>query len=324
MRHLFAVLLAGCYAPSVPTGALCESTEQCPAGQDCIDGRGGGGGDAPNVDPSDAPEPDCWNAWRSGNLALTEPKRIEELVGGLGIATHNPALSPDLKTIYFARTNGSNLDIFYATRLSPTDPFSPPEKVAGIQSGNDESKMSVGAPDDEIAVFSTTRLGGPGAVDLWQAHRAGQHRYNNETPLPLAAVNDAGSQFDPELTPDALHLFYAPNGGVAQRIKHASRSAITEPFGPPEDVAIDGVTTSFDPTVSPDRRVLVFTADVELDLVYTIREDPDGPFGMPRPVPGVNSSAFDGDADLASDGCSIVFITARNGLREIFAANVVR
>jgi hypothetical protein len=65
VRVLVALLVAGCFAPSPPLGAPCDTDEQCPSDQRCIDGScqrpGGGGNDSGMNDdgmPIDGPPND--------------------------------------------------------------------------------------------------------------------------------------------------------------------------------------------------------------------------------------------------------------------------
>jgi hypothetical protein len=321
VRWVAVAMLGACYAPTFSTGAPCTSDADCPNAQVCAVDRCELA--CPSCDAGiDQAPATCWDRWLSGDLAFAEPVVLDAIRAPLGGNTFNPTLDADLLVIRVAQDNGTDLELLRANRETPTAAFGPLREIEELNTARDESKVSV-TGDGLVAVFASTRVDGLGLVDLWQASRTTVAApFDPASASAFIAINDAFAQFDPELTPDGLHLYYAPTKDNEQLIRHASRSAVTVAFGPPEVVDV-GFATAFDPTISPDRRVLVFTV-TDRDLYYTTRADPEGAFGPAIALP-FNSPASDGDADLAADGCSLVFGSNRGGAKiDVYLATMKR
>jgi hypothetical protein len=281
--------------------------------------------DAPEP-PSDAPAVGCWDAWITGPLAIAPPVRIEAL-RAQSAGTSNPSIAFDGLTIYVTRSG----EIMRSTRASLAASFGTPEILTDLQTAADESRISTTA-DELLAVFASSRTGTAGMLDLWQATRTSKAEpFGNVTAAPLAAFNNANQQFDPEITPDGLNLYWAPSLDGVQTIHHGSRASIQAAFGNETTlpISIPGMTHYYDPGVAPDQRVLVFAAepaqgDSGGDLYYVRRTSPTLPFSSAIEIPNVNTADHEGDAEISSDGCTIYFASNRAGVNEIYSADVVR
>jgi hypothetical protein len=330
LRPLFCLAMVACYSPSVPAGSPCTSDTDCPSSQVCEQSTKTC--QPPCVDCADATADqgssnDCWGEWLAGTVTLTPPVRVEELaIGG----SFDPSISFDGLVMYFSRSGSTTSnDILRATRPTRSAPFGAPSVIAALQTPQQETRFSTNA-DDTLGIFASDRIGTVGAVDLWQATRAsGAAEYGNVTAAPFAAINNTNSQFDPELTPDGLDLYYAPSDPAnKQTIQHASRGAIDEPFSAPALVAIPGAFSALaDPAISPDQRVLVFAGNINGgsdDLYFTTRSTLQAPFSTAVMVPGVNQPGSDSDVDTTADGCTLYFVSDRNGQHAIYTADVIR
>lgn len=326
--QLLVTVAAGCYSPTAPTGAPCVDDSDCPSTQVCQPSTHSCEAPCVGCDVDAAPV-ECWSAWLDGTVNLGVPTRVAELnVQGTG--SLNPSISFDGLEIYLARGGTvTGVDLLRATRTSRDAPFGTPQLVTELQTALDESRISLTA-EGLVGVFTSSRTGTVGGLDLWQTKRASlTSEWREITATPFASINNASSQFDPEITPDGLDLYYAPPENGRQSIVHASRRAVADAFGLPTVVAIagGGLTNFYDPAIAPDQRVLVFTGEVGMasdDLYYVTRASVDAAFGPAVLVPVVNSSTHDGDVDISADGCTLYFVSDRGGLDEIYAADVIR
>jgi WD40-like Beta Propeller Repeat len=314
----FCVLLAACYSPTPPVGVPCTSDRDCPSPQTCQSNRTC---DTSCVDC----EVDCWDSWIAGTITFEVPTRIEELRID-GTSSSNPSISSDGLTIYFERSNHQ----LRATRATCDALFDPPQPVSELQTSARDSRISTTA-DDNLAVFASSRSGTAGDLDLWQATRPSAGApFSNVTSNPFPTIDDINAQFDPEITPDGLDLYWAPTvAGRGQLIHHASRPTTKDLFANDSTLAISmgPLNEIFDPAISPDQRVLVFAGQVDMgvpDLFYVTRADSNAAFSTPLEVPGLNTDAREGDGDLTGDGCTLVFSSDRDGQLDIYSTVVRR
>lgn len=330
LRWLLFIPLAACFSPAPPTGVPCETDTDCPASQVChtISHTCETSCDGCTVDAGidgDAAVATCWDAWLSGTVVFEPPIKLTELLTANGQAS-NPSVTSDGKVIYFDRGQ----DFFRATRQSAQQPFDPPVLVSELRTDQNESRISTTA-DDQLAVFASARTGTIGLLDLWQATRGAGNTFGTPSAMLLEALNDTNNQFDPELTPDGLSLYWAPAIEGTQRIHRAARALITGPFKDETVLATDvpGYASYFDPSISPDQRVLVFAAQPAMvsaagDLFFVTRASAAVPFGTPIEVQGINTDFHEGDSELSADGCTLYFGSNRDGGNAVFSADLKR
>jgi hypothetical protein len=84
------------------------------------------------------------------------------------IPIHDPVLSRDQLTIYY--NNGTATDILASTRTSKTEAFGTGIPVANINSAQMDAPVYL-TDDGCILYLSSTRSGGNGGFDLWEARR---------------------------------------------------------------------------------------------------------------------------------------------------------
>jgi hypothetical protein len=291
VRPFLLVSLSACFSPVPPTGAPCITDADCPDSQVCSPAtstceRSANPADDAADAPTDTSPVGCWASWFPGPPAFDAAVRVDELRVA-GTPSSNPSLSFDGLAIYFERTNNP----FRATRTSVDDAFSPPSPVGELQTAFDDSRISTTA-DDSLAVFASARAGTLGGFDLWQATRPSAGApFGNITAAPFAAINDAAQQFDPEITPDGLHVYWSPPVDGIQTIHHASRASTGVAFGAggPLPIEIGSLTDVYDPGVSPDQRVLVYAGEIFTgpgtpgDLFYSTRPDASAAFSPAMP-----------------------------------------
>lgn len=319
--------LSACFSPTPPTGAPCVEDRDCPGAQVChtvtrtceASCAGCTPPDGPTLELDGLPVTGCWGAWLSGSLQFGPLVRHTELSLPL-VGVANPSLAQAGLAIYFDRGQ----DFFRATRVSPTATFAPPTRVDELRTDENESKIST-TGDDQTAVFGSARLGTSGLLDLWQAQRLPGGLFGVPSNLPFIAINDANNQFDPEITPDGLHLYFSPVIDGTQDIRHASRLTLEAPFDNVTTVIPADMGPVFDPTISPDQRVLVFAGrpgTAPPDLFFATRAGAAAPFGAPVALTALNTTSLDSDPDLSIDGCTLFFASNREGTNSIYSVTV--
>ncbi len=315
--------MPACFTPSPPTGVPCSSDVDCPSPQVCDTVSHTCEVSCDDCPPIDATPTGCWDRWLSRTVTFEPPRKLVELQNGTGDFA-NPSVSFDELAIYFEHRG----DPWGASRLSSGDPFGMPELVSELQTSMRDSRIST-TMDDRVAVFASDRTGTLGALDLWQATRGPDGVFGAPSSSLFASINTAGNEFDPELTPDGLDLYWAPDTAGLQQIHHASRTTIDAAFDHDAVVAVTapGQNAYYDPGISPDQRVLVFAADdgssnADSRLFYATRATPADDFGLALELVELDTTSHDGDADLAADGCTLYFSSNRDGNTAIYAAAV--
>jgi Tol biopolymer transport system component len=118
---------------------------------------------------------DLWCATRASTAAVFDtPVRIVELASPNNDWT--PWLSADERTLLFAsdRPGGAGLsDLWIASRAGPSAAFGSPQPIAELNTASDELSPAL-ATDGLTIYFRSTRAGGAGGEDLWEATRSCQ------------------------------------------------------------------------------------------------------------------------------------------------------
>jgi hypothetical protein len=261
---------------------------------------------------------DCWNAWRTGAPNLAPPQPVAELASG-AVET-DPSLSPDGRTLYFDRGTDSSRDIFTTTRTAPGQAWTDIHAVASVNVGTDQTRLSVSA-DGNVGVLAAIK--GTPDYDLYEVRRASPaDAFSAPMTATVAQVNIANNnEVDPELSADGLRMYLAPVVGGMQHVSVTSRPDLATPFAPPVVVEM-GSDFTFDPTVSPDERVIVYSRNIPRDLWLAVRDSPALPFAINVALTGVNTPARESDPELSSDGCELLFVSDVSGNRDIYRTTV--
>lgn len=110
--------------------------------------------------------------WKStlGGTGFGTPTVVTELSSA---SSYTPTISADGLQIHFGSdraTGQGSTDIWVATRASTSDPFGTPMNVSELNSADDDRPGWI-SPDGCRMYFSSTRAGGSGSFDIWQATR---------------------------------------------------------------------------------------------------------------------------------------------------------
>jgi Tol biopolymer transport system component len=313
MWRSLVLVLVGCYGPSITTGAPCTESRECPRDLVCA---ATGTCERTDVDAGVDSPPltgGCWGAWLDGTAQLETPAIITQVSSTF--AEGNVSLANDDLAIYFSRPPiiGSN-DIYAATRASPTGAFSMPVEVDELSTLSVDGRLTLSA-DGSFGVLASDRAGGAGGSDLWSTSREGG-TFTTPSQKAVEDLATPANQFDPELSPDGLTLYYSQSTLPGQDLVVARRATVADKFAAPEVVAIAGAAAVFaDPTISPDGRVIVFASGAssnDLDLYVATRTSVKATFGAAKRL-AINSPQIDADPELAQDGCTLLFSSNRAG-----------
>ena len=287
-----------------------------------------GGADTPPTD--DGPPAGCVSRWRTNTVAFDPPIKILELTSAQ--IDVEPWISESGLAITFVREESPGKgEIFFATRSALDQPFGTIMPSALSLRASDESKASFTA-DFSLAIFASQHRSPSfeGEVDLYASSRTASPDPGGQWPAPsqatLAAVNTTGRDRDPWLVADGSRLYLSidPMGAPRPFIAVSVRNAGV--YGAPTSVLAPGESDT-DPALTADETVLVFTSTRpggagKRDLWYATRDSRNEAFDMPVHVPTLNANEEDEDAALSADGCTLYFVSNRDGNRDLFVARV--
>jgi hypothetical protein len=248
-------------------------------------------------------------AW-AGAWTLTAP----EPVAGVNTAAYSevePYLSPDARTLYFARlpTLAAEPNTPYQSVRATLDaPFGAAQRNDLAYSGQGESRFAL-STDGLTAYLSSSRSGGLGGADIWMATRTSVSDSFGPW-ADLAVLGSAADEYDPAPTIDNLRLYFAVEAGSGpSKMMFSDRPNATASFAAPTPVpGLDGTDAS-NPTLSDDQLLIVFADRGSQDLLYALRASKDAPFGPPAPLPVVNTAAQEWEPHVR--GCELFFSSDR-------------
>jgi Tol biopolymer transport system component len=255
----------------------------------------------------------CLDRWLDNTIRFDPPAAITAV--NSTSFERDPFLSPDELTLYVSTARAGSLggDTWVATRANLASTFTTPVRSTTFSTAGNETKTSITA-DGLYAVVGSDQAGGAGGVDVWEVSRANAAAaWGSLSRAHVMMVDTTGSDHDPMISADGLHLYTAPDSPAPQHISMATRPNTMANFGASVKIAeLDSGLNDGDPAVSTDERIIVFyssrtSAFTGGNLWYATRSSATAPFGTPRIVPDVNSSFNDGDPHLSSDGCRLYF-----------------
>jgi hypothetical protein len=315
-RGLVAIGVLGCsFAQPGDTGGAGSDAGKPPDAM--ADARGDTGGSATAT---------CLERWRTGQVQFGSAVELTGLfVSGTDTDDDDPFITADDLTMYFDSFGSSSQDVYSATRGSAGDAFGAPALVPQLSTPDTEFKTSLTANGLDAFVCSAV-AGGAGQLDIWETTRASTtdafDSFSTWSEANLVNVDTPNDEYDPAITGDGQHLYYAPVGsdGV-QRVAVADRGS-NGVFAAPTilTTVIDpGSAGDADPAPSSDNLVLVFSSlrqgsDIPLgrNMWFATRGSASDAFSSPQLVPDVNTDHTDGGPDLSTDGCTLYFSSDRN------------
>lgn len=243
------------------------------------------------------------------------PRLLAELSGLADDAS--PWLSADRLEILFQSDRAGALDIWRATRASPTVPFGAPEKLGGgVNTDNFQDAHPFVSADGRTLYFTSTRFDST-RRDLYTATRPDRvSPFGNVEPV----ANLVGL-VHPSVTDDGLTIYFSRTG--ADHLSRATRASTEALFV--SEVELPRLTPTYDshPSISGDGTRLMFTSGVDtgagikgrlFEVEVPVGSDLDQLRDPVQVVATEGASAADDDNDIAqhASGMTVVFASDRS------------
>jgi hypothetical protein len=261
--------------------------------------------------------------------------------------TDNPTLTGDLLEIFFTSDRGSgNGDIWTAKRAAADRPFDPPAAVAELNTSGFETSAAI-SYDGLTLWFGSDRSGGVGATDIWVSTRPSRSSPWS-MPVDVVALNTPADDIP---RPPGQHQQVMPLASTKAvtgfyQTYFATRASRGGPFGAP--VAVEGIDqpyrTTVDGFLSDDGLTLFFAstpapptdagsggdassaADASVgdksDLFVAFRRSTGEKFEVTQYLTDLNTPADERDPWLTPDGKTLYFTSDRDGVLNIYTAQV--
>ena len=207
--------------------------------------------------------------------------------------------------------------------------FGTPTNLGPIVNSSSGDYIGSILPDGLTLFFTSDRPGGFGDRDLWVTTRPTTDD-DWSTPVNLGpTINSSRWDLAPKLSSDGLSLFFHSNrsGGYGSHdIWVTTRATKEDNWGSPVNLGtpVNSSATEISPNISADGLTLFFSDFYQGpfrpgglgggDLWVTTRATISDPWGEPENLgPTVNSSAYDGEPSLSSNGLTLFFNSRRTG-----------
>jgi Tol biopolymer transport system component len=194
-----------------------------------------------------------------------DPFGVPTPIGGLNTVGDEvgPTLSADGLVLYFS----DGADIVFATRPSVEASFGAQQPLPGLSSSDIDTAPEISG-DGLVAIV----VRGTGDTrELWMHTRisGGSPDVGWSAGEQLTELSSAVTESSPNLDRNGLVIYFHSDrgGGFDDDIYVATRATTGEPFGVPSLVGSGVISTTVDegdPTMSADRRILVFHRQIDL------------------------------------------------------------
>ncbi len=195
---------------------------------------------------------------------------------------------------------------------SALGPFGPPtrhEMLGGIR--NDKHPTLTA---DQLEIYFDTTRSCSTCYEIYSSTRASLTSLWNP-PAVVASLTTGNTNFTPEVSPDGLTLWYAserdsPAGGGD--IWVATRSARTEPWGPPiRETSLSTAGYDSAPSLGADGLTMTLVSDGDggqaADIFIATRASTTSPWSKPVPLPELNTATHDSAGPILDGGRQIFF-----------------
>jgi hypothetical protein len=241
------------------------------------------------------------------------PTPIGEL-NAAGVFDSDPTLTRDELEIYFTSDRSGSREIWRAVRLTTSVPFDPPQLVAELTSGVDDSTPELSPDGLEIYfsrgtnIFVATR---PAIGAAWSI------------PSAVTELNTPTDETRPGAMLESGNVMYLYRGAPTFDLYVTARATRGAPWNPPALVSelISGDSEA-DPWVDDSNRIIYFNIALAgtTDLFVATRPTPDVPFDPAQPLAELNTAQSDADAWLTQDLRTIYFSRGATSSRELYIA----
>jgi len=261
----------------------------------------------------------CLQKWALGPT-FPPPTPITEV--NTTASEGDPFLTNDGLRLYFQRTG----DIHFVQRSSTSGAFGTAQFVDDLSSANYEGKVYI-SDDQTRAFFASQQPSGSGGMDLWRGVDGPGENWSVDQSY-VSSVNSSADDHDPHLSPDLLHLYWAPAVASVQTIHYATRSNVSNNFTSMGAITeLEGTGAEADPTLTANERVIVYTstASGKRRMMFATRNGMNDSFTVRGEVNGLNANQGNGDSDahITADGCTIYFASDRSGAGDIYVSTML-
>lgn len=265
--------------------------------------------------------------------AAPGPPRFDSprIVAGIDSADRNdnPTLTADLLEIYFTSDrDGSNGDIWTAQRASASDPFGPPQRVAGVNDPTAFESSSAIALDGLTLWFGSDRGNTAPDIDVWVTTRSARSA-SWIAPEKVPALNSGARDIPrpPAMAGLVMPFASTRDSGDLYRTFFATRATIGATFASPVVIAelVFPDRSTVDGFLTEDGLSLFYssaTATGPSDLYVARRRTTADRFEVIQALADLNTPADDRDPWLSPDGTRLFFTSDRDETLAIYEARV--
>lgn len=238
----------------------------------------------------------------------------------------NPTLTADELLLCFTSkrpesTGGS--DIWCAERPNLTEPFAQPSEQTQLNTDGFESSSALSL--DGLTLWFGSDVNGD--LDIFRSERPNRSAPWNAPERDPTLNSTADDIPRPPASNDRVMPLASRRDSDDYWTYFATRSSVDTEFGEPvliEELAFDGRSV-VDAFLREDGLLLLFTltsADDPGDLYYAERTEPNGPFGPPIEIRGINTESDDRDPWLSADGRRLYFSSNRSDGFDLYVAEL--
>jgi outer membrane protein OmpA-like peptidoglycan-associated protein len=241
---------------------------------------------------------------------------------------YNPSLSGNGRTMIFISTTGEDGQPELVMTTSKSGVWSRPETVPNLTSKTGKVQLAkdyVLSYDGNTILFSASRFGGVGGIDIWMMEKKGT-TWQQPT-NPGKPINSDGTDTDPSLSSDSKYLYFVRadkktvSGLPCGKIFYAEKSGNLWKE-PKELPATINTGCACSPRILADNQTLLFSAEKAggkggLD-VYRTQMKEDGTWSSPVPVSIINTNKDDQYVSVPADGNFIYYTGAAKTGTDLF------
>jgi Tol biopolymer transport system component len=235
-----------------------------------------------------------------------------------GMGSDAPSLSEDGLLVFFESRRSSSLgqeDIYVASRSSLSEPFGTPVNVATLNSTSGDWFPTL-APDGTFIMFASWRPSHPANSQMFLAEAGSSGGW--QTPAPLDIQLPVGMVLAKArpLSNGWLVASCAVNGAANDLYLVPPRGEDPPPkfqWGTPVPMAeLNTSSIEAHPTMSADQLKICFASDRSggkggVDIWCATRQSATDPFGAPLNQAALNSSGYEANPALSSDGTELFY-----------------
>ncbi|HTL33337.1 MAG TPA: hypothetical protein VL326_09440 [Kofleriaceae bacterium] len=262
---------------------------------------GGSDGQAADSSP-DARVPSCWGQ------PFTAPQPVAALNSNAPEVYLR--LSQDELTAYFSRIGSAAPTMgLVATRASTTAPFGSIASLQMTGSTSTEVLSPTTTADGLTMLFTSSRTGTLGLLDVWMATRAATTvNFGNIT--NVSAANSTGAEDDVFVVPDGSAIYFSSDrNGQIYSIFRAEKSGTT--YANPMVVLSDPNLFVNRVVISPDELTMFYQEGN--DIRETHRASKTAAWTLEPALTVINSVNADHPTWISPDGCRLYMETDRQG-----------